>query len=164
MTGPPADWLYWVPLAAASLHIFEEFVFPGRFMAWYRRARPSISASITPPYLIMVNVLLLILCYDVHALRGRPLGILLWLVVAGVLSANGVWHVVWTARSRSYSPGLVTGVVLYVPMAFYGLARFVGPGRIPLLNAALAVGAGASYQIWSDLLHRFRSKAATGGT
>ena len=30
-------WLLWAPLVAAAAHIFEEFVWPGGFMNWYRR-------------------------------------------------------------------------------------------------------------------------------
>ena len=49
------DWLRWALLPAASVHIFEEFVFPGGFPAWYRtyRAAPT---RITPRFLVIVNL------------------------------------------------------------------------------------------------------------
>lgn len=31
-----AHWFAWAPLAAAAVHLFEEIVFPGGFMEWYR--------------------------------------------------------------------------------------------------------------------------------
>ena len=51
-------WIFWAPLCAASLHIFEEFVLPGGFAAWYRRYRPEIQKSITPRFLVIINALL----------------------------------------------------------------------------------------------------------
>ena len=61
------NWLPWAPLAAAGLHIVEEFVFPGGFAAWERRYRSDIRTSLTTRYLAIVNVLFLILCYDAGA-------------------------------------------------------------------------------------------------
>lgn len=152
-----SNWLSWAPLAAASLHIMEEFVYPGGFVTWYRHSRPSIRSSITPRFLIIVNGLLLVLCYDVIALDGSPNGVLLWLTVSSLLFANGIWHIVGTVRTRSYSPGVATGVLLYVPLGVYGYTRFIGSGQVSLPRAALALAVGASYQFWANLLHRHRA-------
>jgi Protein of unknown function with HXXEE motif len=156
----PAGWLYWAPLVAASLHIVEEFAYPGGFVGWYRRSYPKIAASITPRLLVIVNVLLVILCYDVGALAGRPSGAFLWLVVMALLFANAVWHVVGAVRTRSYSPGLVTGLLLYMPVTVYGVARLIGRGELSLLRAGVALAAGSSYQLWANLLHRQRARGA----
>ena len=54
-------WVWWAPLAAAGLHIAEEFVWPGGFGDWDRAYRPAIRQSITPGLHVVVNVLLLYL-------------------------------------------------------------------------------------------------------
>ena len=41
------DWLFGAPLAAACLHIIEEFFLPGGFADWDRRYRPAFARSIT---------------------------------------------------------------------------------------------------------------------
>lgn len=156
----PSNWLSWAPLGAACLHIVEEFVYPGGFVAWYRRSRPSIRASITPRFLIIVNVLLLVLCYDAGALAERPLGVFLWLAVSALLFANAIWHVAGTLRTRSYSPGVATGVLLYAPLAAYGYTRFIESGQASLWMAGLALAVGSSYQLWANLLHRHRAARA----
>src|SRR5262249_24313300 len=69
--GAPMTWLPWAPLAADSLHIFEEFAWPGGFADWYRRYKPGRAKSLTPRFLIIINGLLLVLCYDAGALRDR---------------------------------------------------------------------------------------------
>ncbi|HWN83299.1 MAG TPA: HXXEE domain-containing protein [Candidatus Udaeobacter sp.] len=150
-------WLYWLPLGAASLHIFEEFAFPGGFAAWYRRHRPGIERSITRRFLLIVNGLLLVLCYDVAALHDRPLGVFLWLLVAALLFANGLWHLRASLRTRSYSPGVVTGIVVYLPLALLGYLRFLRTGAVSPARAVLAFAIGASYQFWANLLHHWRA-------
>ncbi|HET6349317.1 MAG TPA: HXXEE domain-containing protein [Candidatus Krumholzibacteria bacterium] len=152
------NWLYGTPLIAASLHICEEFLFPGGFAAWDRRYRPAFAASITPRLHIIVNALLLILCYDVWALRGSSWGTLLWFVVAALLFTNALWHVRGAWKTRSYSPGMVTGLALYVPLTLVGAFMFVRHGAVPPVKAALAFAVGASYPLVSHWIHRRRSR------
>src|SRR5689334_17446221 len=97
------NWLSWAPLAAASLHIVEEFVYPGGFAAWDRRYRPEFTRTITGRFHVIINGLLLVLCYDVWALRSRPIGAAAWLTVMTLLFTNAVWHVEGAIKSRSYS-------------------------------------------------------------
>ncbi|HET9886848.1 MAG TPA: HXXEE domain-containing protein [bacterium] len=151
-------WIYWAPLGSATLHIIEEFVFPGGFMTWYRRSRPAVQASITPRFLVVVNILLIILCYDAGAMAGRPLGTQLWFLVMAILFANGIWHLVGTIKTRSYSPGLVTGLALYVPVGILGAVQLIRSGQASIAGALPAAALGASYQLWSNHLHRRRAK------
>ena len=155
------NWLFWGPLGVASLHICEEFIYPGGFAAWYRRYKPSRMASITPRFLIVVNGLLLIACYDVGVLGPRPSGVALWLTIMALLAANAGWHVVGAVKTHSYSPGLVTGLLLYVPLAVYGYLRFLGSGEASVATAIVAGLLGASYQIWTDAIHRWRTRRST---
>lgn len=149
-------WVFWAPLAAASLHIVEEFFYPGGFTTWYRRYKPERAASITPRFLVIINALLLVLCYDVGALGPGPNGVALWLGVMALLAANAGWHVVGTIRTRSYSPGLVTGLVCYIPLAVFGYVRFLRSEQASVTTAIVAGLIGASYQLWSDAFHRWR--------
>ena len=67
-----ADWLPWSLLAAAVLHITEEFLFPGGFPAWYRRynADPS---RVTRRFLLIINGGLLVACVNVGLLgHNKP--------------------------------------------------------------------------------------------
>ena len=76
----------WVPLMAATLHIAEEFVFPGGFPGWYRAYRTEPS-RITPRFLFIVNAALLIACLNIGLLGREPLGIVYWLTISAVLAA-----------------------------------------------------------------------------
>lgn len=136
------NWLYWAPLAAASLHIVEEFVYPGGFAAWDRSYRPELSRTITGRFHLTINGLLLVACYDVWALRSGTMGGPLWLTVMALLFANAVWHLVGSVKSRTYSPGVVTGLMLYVPLTVYGYARFLRTGQVSVPTALLACAVG----------------------
>lgn len=152
------SWFFWSPLAAAGLHMFEEFVFPGHFQAWYRRYKPGITKSITTRFLVIINVLLLILCYDVGALGRSRLGAALWLCVMALLAANGLWHLRATVKTRGYSPGVLTGSLVYIPLAVYGYVLLLRSGQASVLTAVVAFAIGASYQYWSNLFHGFRAR------
>lgn len=93
--------VFWAPLVAASLHIGEEFLYPGGFATWYRRYKPGRIASITPRFLVIINGLLLVICYDVGSLGPSPSGVSLWLTVMALLAANAGWHVVGTMKTRA---------------------------------------------------------------
>ena len=151
------DWVRWAPLGAASLHIVEEFVFPGGFAAWDRRYRPDFKNSITPRLHIVVNALLLIICFDTGAMIGRRLGAALWLLVAALLFSNALWHLRGAVKTRSYSPGMITGLLLYVPLTIYGYDHFVRSGRVTAVTALIAFAVGGSYHLWAGFMHRARA-------
>ncbi len=152
------EWLFWAPLIAVSLHLFEEFVFPGHFPEWYVRYKPEIKKSVTKRFLIIINVLLLILCYDVEALGPSKFGIILWLGVMAMLAANGVWHFKGVLKTRSYSPGVLTGLLVYFPLAIYGYVFFLNSEQVSVFIALIALAIGASYQMWSNIYHRVHTR------
>lgn len=152
-------WIFWAPLGAAALHIVEEFLWPGGFLGWYRRYKPEIAASVTPRSLFILNALLLILCYDVGAMRAGPVGPPLWFGVMALLFANAGWHLVAAVKTRGYSPGLITGLLLYVPLSLWGAVQLLQARAVTLPVAAGAAAVGGSYQVWMDLLHRRRARA-----
>ena len=151
--------IFWAPLAAAALHIFEEFVFPGGFMKWYSAYKPEIKKSISKRFLFFINLGLLILCYDIGALKENSINIsiILWLGVIALLAANGAWHLKAVWKTKTYSPGVVTGAVIYIPLAVYGYIYFLQTGLVSIWIAIAAFVVGASYQLWSNLFHRFLS-------
>jgi Protein of unknown function with HXXEE motif len=172
-------WLWWAPLIAAALHVTEEFALPGGFGAWDRAYRPAIRSSITPQLHVVVNLLLLALCASV-GLSGlgetgatlgsvhfrspipAPLAAASWVALAALLFSNAVFHIIGTIQSRRYSPGLITGVLLYMPLALFGGWRFIHGGGMPVLTAVAAVAVGGSYHVWASIGHglRVRGEAA----
>lgn len=167
------SWLWWAPLGAAALHIVEEFVWPGGFAAWDRTYRPEIAASITTRLHVIVNAALLYLCFAV-AVAGQPDGVLTlggtrmrsvphawapaaWIGLAALLASNTAFHIAGAMKTRRYSPGIVTGIVLYLPLAVCGYWYFLSTGQISPLTAVIATAVGGSYHMWAALAHRARA-------
>jgi hypothetical protein len=151
--------MYWWPLGAVVLHIIEEFVFPGGFADWDRSYRPQVRSSITPRFHLVVNAVLVLVCLALGWLGPSPRGVAAWLTIAALLLTNAIFHVIGTYRTRSYSPGLMTGVLLYVPLAMYGFTYFLRTGQASTGTALAALAIGGSYHLWSSLAHAQRANA-----
>jgi len=154
--------LFWLPAVAATLHVVEEFVWPGGFRAWYARYRPETGVSATPRLLVAVNALLLALTIVAATLGDTPRGAAYWLTAASIMGANAWFHLHAAWRMRSYSPGMVTGALLYAPLALVGFPWFVGTGRAALGSAAFAALIGPAYHVYSAHNHRRRAARMHG--
>ena len=152
--------LFWWPLAAAILHIVEEFVFPGGFAAWDRTYRPAYRASITPRLHVIMNGLLILACVSVGTNGATPYGVSAWLTLAALLASNAVFHVVGAIKTRAYSPGMATGLLLYIPMAVYGFSHFLTTKQASVGTAVAATALGGSYHLWSAMAHARRARNA----
>lgn len=162
------SWLWWAPLGAAALHIGEEFLYPGGFASWDREYHPAIKRSITPSLHLVVNGLLLAACVSV-GISGIPgaaivvgdlrfqspvpasLSVPAWLTLAALLFSNDVFHVVGTYPIKRLSPGVRTGLLLYVPMALVGYWHFIRAEQASLVvagSAALLGGRITSGRLW----------------
>jgi len=86
-----------------------------------------------------------------------------WLALAAMLGSNAIWHVVGTRQTKRISPGVRTGVALYIPLALFGYWHFLSAG---LVSVPMAIGAtllGGSYHAWAAIAHRARAGGTTGG-
>ena len=153
------DWLPWAPLAAACCHIFEEFVWPGGFAEWYRRYRAN-NKRITARMLVIVNVALLVACVNYALVASTRWGAAALLGLCALLCSNGLWHAWASVRSHTVSPGVVTGILLYVPLMIVEFNVFLEARRVSLSTAITVFLAGISYHFWSAMYHRVGAKVS----
>ena len=93
------------------------------------------------------------------ALQGpTPRGVAGWLTLAALLASNAFFHLIGAARTREYSPGMATGLLLYLPMALYGFIHFPRTGEASAGTALAALLVGGSYHSWAARLHAARSR------
>jgi hypothetical protein len=138
-------WLGWAPLLAALAHIVEEFVYPGGFAGWDRTYRPKIRSSITPRLQLVINAALVFMCVsvggagtsggvgslgDVHIRSMIPpqSAVAAWLALAVLLFSNAIFHILGTVQTNRTSPGVRTGLLLYIPLAVFGFWYFLSSG------------------------------------
>jgi hypothetical protein len=130
-------WAWFLPAAYGS-HVVEE-AFGGRgFMEWMA-AGGGVRLSLAA-FLGLNLVGAGILCLAAWAAR-RSKG-WRWPLASGatIIFVNGMWHIAICVPTRSYVPGVWTGLILYVPVGgilLFRLRRSISPG---LFAAAIAIG------------------------
>jgi len=149
--------LFWLLPLSVILHITEEFVYPGGFRQWYQSYKPSIASSITIRFLVSVNTILVIVSIIPILIGPNPQGIALWLTVVAILFSNSLFHIVGSIKSRNYCPGVITSVILYIPISLSGYWYFLSTEQASMGTAIFAFVLGSSYQWWSLYNHRRRS-------
>ena len=149
--------LWFLPLFVI-LHIVDEFVFPGGFMAWYRNYKSSVSSSFTVRYIVIINCVLVILCILPLVLGETLQSFVLWLSMASVIFFNALFHIRGNIKLGKYSPGIITSVLLYIPISMYGYWFFLSNHLVPIELAAQSSLIGLLYLWFSTFNHRRRSK------
>jgi hypothetical protein len=104
--------------------------------------------------LFLINAGLLITPLEIALVARSPAGALAWLAFAAILASNGCWHGWASLRSRQYSPGMITGLLIYVPLAIYGYYHFLSSRAVSPGAAVVACLIGCSYPFWSAVYHR----------
>lgn len=152
--------LFWLPAICVALHVSEEFFWPGGFSEWFRAYRPENKLSFTPHFAFWINALL-VAATIVLGIAGSEWsrGASLWLTIAAILGGNSLLHLRGVWRTRRYSPGVVTGTLLYVPLCLGGYWYFVANGMVTLPMATFSFVVGVSYDFWSMMNHRRRAAA-----
>lgn len=108
--------------AAAVLHVTEEFFLPGGFLNWVKKNAPSVRRRINAKLAVIINTLFLLLCLSAVFLGGHyPF---FALSIAGLLLVNGTAHLTGSIAKRSYSPGLITSLLFYIPLPVYIFISF----------------------------------------
>jgi len=137
--------LLFLPIAF-GLHVTEEFIWPGGFIAWDNILRPQFTETAGSFY-VKVNAIpavgsLLLALGTLSTPGGNNWSaVLTWLTIATFMSWNAVFHLRGAIRTKLYSPGMVTGLALFVPLTLTSYVHFVHAGLPPLLalvSAAIA--------------------------
>jgi hypothetical protein len=139
------NWIFNAIVAAAVLHVLEEYFYPGGFPDFMKRMAPSFAPFITTKFAIVINGLFLVLCI-LGASVGRD-ALVFSLSIAGLLISNGLIHLAGSLRSRRYAPGLITGVLLYIPLGITAYIFFWDSGQISVTQGIVSVLLGLAYQV-----------------
>jgi hypothetical protein len=111
--------LVWLLTLSYVLHILEEWY--GGFPEWMAFV---IGSPLPRTAFIVINaVALALMLAATHATTKREAHGWMGIAIATVLLVNGLAHLGGTLVTRAYSPGLITSVVLYLPIAQLVLFR-----------------------------------------
>ncbi len=137
------DWIFITLLDAAIIHVFEEYIYPGGFSDALKSLNPKAAHLITTRFSIFVNGVFLLLC-----LAGAIIGtasLVFSLSIASLVFINAILHIRSAIITRGYYPGLITAVLLYIPLAVYAFAAFLLSGQLTWVEAVQAFLLGALY-------------------
>src|ERR1700754_4536117 len=135
--------------ACIMLHVTEEFLFPGGFIEWYQELVPSKTAGIRPGYLVWINTLMIGVCVIPAAGAAAGTNFIAWYAVAAIAGANAIFHIAGVVKLKKYSPGVVTGVLLYLPLACYGTWFVLSTGAISFIRVIVILAIAVGYHIFS---------------
>jgi hypothetical protein len=125
----PGRWLWLFP-ASYAVHIAEEGLAGEHFYRWIRRVA---GREISPRVFTGAN-----LAFEAAMVmavrRAQQREDAAWLVptLGTITAVNGIGHLAGSVVTRSYSPGLVSGVTVWAPLGLFAVLR----GRRLLPRAA----------------------------
>jgi hypothetical protein len=113
--------LLWLFPPAYALHVLEELFGGEGFLVWLARI---VGSPLPLEGFLLVNLvgMMLLVVAVRRAIRDDRAG---WMAVAiaTIALVNGLAHLFGTLLTAHYSPGLVTGIVLYLPLGSLTLLR-----------------------------------------
>jgi hypothetical protein len=141
--------------AAVMLHVTEEFLFPGGFAEWYRSfVPPKKKQGAQTGYLVWINTLLMAMCTLFMYFGETARGMSVWYYVAAACAANGCFHIWGVIKLKKYSPGVITGVLLYIPVFIIGSIQFVQDQSLPVSKIVIGIVAAIGYHVISVVRQR----------
>lgn len=138
------NWVFYALFGAAILHLIEEYVYPGGFPAFMKAMAPAFAPFVTSSFAVVSNGVFLLLCLAA-ALVGRE-ALIFSLSIASLCGVNGLVHVVGMLRARQYAPGVVTGALLYLPLAVLAYYLSIRSGELSVWPVISSIFLGLVYQ------------------
>ena len=138
------EWIFIAFLVASILHMTEEYFYPGGFMDFMGRLNPRFAPLLTVPAAVIINGFQLLLCIAVIGVGKSQL--VFSMSLAALLFINGLVHIAGCLRVKGYAPGVVTGILLYIPLSTYACFIAISSHRLSLRGAVAAGVLGLAYQ------------------
>lgn len=147
-----------------GLHVAEEFVYPGGFISWDHVYRPRLAGT-SAGFYVCVNAIpaivlvLLVLALGLFNSTGfcSRAALHTWITLVALMAWNAVFHLRGALATRRYSPGMLTGLVLLLPLAAASCAHFLRAGIVGRYTMAECVAIALLIQPFLELVHRPRS-------
>ncbi len=136
--------MYWLPLIVFVPHMLEEYP---RFPAWATRHFGATSKAWYLYSHIMLVAVALPTCLWAENASPQSWGRILGTSLMVTLAFNGAFHVVTTFLFREYSPGLMTGTLLFFPATGYLLFLTARNSLLTTTQIGTAVVIGAAVQV-----------------
>jgi len=114
----------WLFPATYLIHIAEEYWGGEGYSAYLLRLR---GVHLSPPRFLVIQSLGFVLMVT-GVILARRFGFpqMMLVILGAIVLVNGLTHAVTSVRHRGYGPGLVSSLVIWVPLGLITLFRFKG--------------------------------------
>jgi hypothetical protein len=138
-------WIFYCYPIVALLHVLEEYAYPGGFPAFMRRMARPVGHYITPQFAFVFNALFILLSC-IGAIVGDDIPVVS-LSIANLFLINGLIHLISSIRAGSYTPGMITALLLFFPLAGLSYYVLLTTSFISFREIVIAALLGVTYQI-----------------
>lgn len=149
--------LVYLLLPVYMVHQLEEH-HDDRFRRWVNEVMFGGRDVLTTPAVVVINVVGVWAVDLAVVYLAAFVGLGLGLIAVYLTLVNGVIHIAAAVAKRAYNPGLVTSVVLFLPVGLWALVAIsAAPGVGP---ADQAIGLGAAVLIHAAIIVHVKRRAA----
>lgn len=149
--------LVYLLLPVYMVHQLEEH-HDDRFRSWVNEVMFGGRDVLTTPAVVLINVVGVWAVDLAVVYLAAFVGLGLGLIAVYLTLVNGVIHIAAAVAKRAYNPGLVTSVVLFLPVGLWALVAIsAAPGVGP---ADQAIGLGAALLIHAAIIVHVKRRAA----
>ena len=127
----------WARPVALSIHVVEEFAIPGGFVRWIERYNQRRLKRAR--YYVAVNAAAIALSVALAFWAKEPVGYWVFLYSVALMAGNAVSHVRAALQQKRCCPGMVSGVLLFIPLLVLGGWRFIGADVVRWPFAAIGI-------------------------
>jgi hypothetical protein len=134
------DTIFWLVLAVSAIHVVEEYA--GGWVKFVNSFHSPIGHT-TMGTFYLVNGIFILLCLLAALLNSSF--VVFSLSIAALLFINSLIHIGGTIKFRKYNPGVLTGILLYLPLSIYCYYLYDQAGLLGLANLILSIALGAGW-------------------
>jgi hypothetical protein len=141
------DWVFWAMVGAFILHSLEELFTAGGFLANYNEYLIGIGrAPKSYTWLYAVLAFWALPGVVVAALIGSKF-LIFSLGVMFAFFFNAIAHIILFIVQRKFSSGMLSGVLIIIPLTIYSYYIFMNTGQLSIADAFWSMIVGAAFNI-----------------
>jgi len=151
----------WALPIGLSLHVVEEFAFPGGFVRWmehynHRRLKGT-------GYYVVLNGAAILGSVAIALLAKSVVGYWVYLYTVALLAGNAASHLRAAVRQKKYCPGSVTGALLLIPLFLFSSWQLITKAVVGWPFAILGIGMGlfVGFYVFAVDVRRSNSQVAS---
>jgi len=128
------EWIFIAMLIVSIFHVIEEY--SGGFVDQMKQFVPETDLS----QFVSINMTFIVLCF-IAVIVGSS-NLVYSLSIAALLFINTIFHIGGSIRFRGYNAGLVTALLLYLPVSTYAYYYFWNTGTLTSSEFTLSIVLG----------------------